>query len=150
MMSVLHVISAICTAPLLYLCRRYLKCPWGLYASPLAVAMAVVGLFLCFPAFFFFWKTGFFSIRNLLPKKNKFPSKEKSDLRQKTSCATYAKKTKVVSFRASKIFSLLLEHNSMSTRSPGLTVEKTLVMSSALARKTFLRMSRKESVSNAS
>ena len=46
------------TAPLLYPCRRYPKCPWGLYASPPPVAMAVVGWLLCFPAFFF--KLGFF------------------------------------------------------------------------------------------
>ena len=49
------------TAPLLYPCRRYPKCPWRLYASPPPVAMAVVGWFLCFPPFFFFFgKKGFF------------------------------------------------------------------------------------------
>ena len=35
-------------APLLYLCRRCPKCPWGLYASSPPVAMVVVGWFLCF------------------------------------------------------------------------------------------------------
>ena len=55
-------------APLLYPCRRYPKCPWGLYASPPLVAMAVVGWFLCFPAFFF-WKKGGVSICDLRQKK---------------------------------------------------------------------------------
>ena len=31
------------TAPLLYPCRRYPKCPWGLYASPPPIALEVVG-----------------------------------------------------------------------------------------------------------
>ena len=66
------------TAPLLYPCWRYPKCPLGLYASPLLVAMAVVGWFLCFPAFF--GKNGFF-----------FPIR---DLRQKKIYATYTKKKK--------------------------------------------------------
>ena len=57
------------TAPLLYPCRRYPKCPWGLYASPPPVAMAVVGWFLCFPAFFFLEKRVFFSHTRLTPKK---------------------------------------------------------------------------------
>ena len=60
------------TAPLLYPCRRYPKCPWGLYASPPPVAMAVVGWFLCFPGFFFFFgKMGFFFPYATYAKKKK-------------------------------------------------------------------------------
>ena len=92
------------TAPLLYPCRRYSKCPWGLYASPPPVAMAVVGWFLCFPAFFspFFGKNGVFfpyttsgrkkSIRDLHQKK--FPSNKNATYAKKKVDATYAKKTK--------------------------------------------------------
>ena len=93
------------TAPLLYPCRRYPKCPWGLYASPPPVAMAVVGWFLCFPAFFFFGKMGFFfpyatyakkkSLRDLHQKKNKFPSKKKRDLRQKKKVTRLTPKKKI-------------------------------------------------------
>ena len=80
------------TAPLLYPCRGYPKCPWGLYASPPPVPMAVVGWFLCFPAFFL-GKWVFFPIRDLrqkkkftrvIPKKNNnFPSNKKRNLGQK-------------------------------------------------------------------
>ena len=78
------------TAPLLYPCRRYPKCPWGLYASPPPVAMAVVGWFLCFPAFFFvfFWKNGvFFSHTRLTPKKKSLRNlhqKKKISIEKKT------------------------------------------------------------------
>ena len=99
------------TAPLLYPCRRYPKCPWGLYASPPPVAMAVVGWFLCFPAFFL-EKWVFFSHTRLTPKKKslrdlhqkkKFPSKKKRDLRQKKKVyATYAKKKKLRDLRQKK------------------------------------------------
>ena len=89
------------TAPLLYPCQRYPKCPWGLYASSPPVAMAVVGWFLCFPAFFFFLeKCVFFlyatygkkkSLRDLHKKKQisvkkktrLTPKKKLRDLRQK-------------------------------------------------------------------
>ena len=86
-------------APLLYPFRRYPKCPWGLYTSPPPVAMAVVGLFLCFPAFFL-WRMGFFSPYAIYAKKKKgyttytkknFHQKNR-DLRQKKSYPTYAKK----------------------------------------------------------
>ena len=88
------------TAPLLYPCRRYPKCPWGLYASPPPVAMAVVRWFLCFPAFFFFfWKNGFFfPIRDLRQKnflrdlhQKKISVEKKRDLRQKkkATCAYF-------------------------------------------------------------
>ena len=96
------------TAPLLYPCRRYPKCPWGLNASPPPVAMAVVGWFLCFPAFFL-EKWVFFPHTRLTPKKKKFtrltpkkkfPSKKKRDLRQKKKgYATYAKKKKLRDLR---------------------------------------------------
>ena len=74
---------------------------WGLYASPPPVAMAVVGWFLCFPAFFF-WKKGFFfSICNLRRKKKftrltpkKKSIEKKRDLRQKKSYTPYAKKNR--------------------------------------------------------
>ena len=89
------------TAPLLYPCWRYPKCPWGLYASPPPVAMVVVGWFLCFPAFFL-EKWVFFSHTRLTPKKKslrdlhqkkKIPSKKKTRLTpKKKSYATYAKK----------------------------------------------------------
>ena len=93
------------TAPLLYPCRRYPKCPWGLYASPPPVAMAVVGWFLCFPAFFFFEKWVFFSHTLLTPKKKvyatytkkkkkEFPSKKKRDLRQKKKVRDLRQKKK--------------------------------------------------------
>ena len=92
------------TAPLLFPCRRYSKCPWGLYASPPPVAMAVVGWFLCFPAFFlekwvFFPHTRLTpkkkSLRDLHQKKKIFHRKKNRDLRQKKkSYATYAKKKK--------------------------------------------------------
>ena len=81
------------TAPLLYPCRRYPKCPWGLYASPPPVAMAVVGWFLCFPAFFFFLeKWVFFSHTRLTPKKKNFRRKKKRDLRQKKKLRDLRKK----------------------------------------------------------
>ena len=91
------------TAPLLYPCRRYPKCPWGLYASPPPVAMAVVGWFLCFPAFFFLKNGVFFPIRVLRQKKKstrltpkkKFPSKKKRDLRQKKKFTRLTPKKKV-------------------------------------------------------
>ena len=82
MMSVLHVyfrhlpamsIKAALhsMAPLLYPCRTHPKCPWGLYDSPPPVAMAVVGWFLCFSAFcFFFGKRVFFSICHFHRKKS--------------------------------------------------------------------------------
>ena len=75
------------TAPLLYVCRRYPKCPWGLYASPPPVAMALIGWFLCFPAFFlFFLKNGFhFPIRDL-HKKKVYATYSKKENKQ----ATYA------------------------------------------------------------
>ena len=88
------------TAPLLYPCRRYPKCPWGLYASPPPVAMAVVGWFLCFPSFFL-EKWVFFSHTRLTPKKKVYATytKKKNFRRKKTrltpknkSYATYAKK----------------------------------------------------------
>ena len=66
------------TAPLLYPCRRYPKCPWGLYPSPPPVAMAVVGWFLCFPAFFFFVEKGVFFPHATYAKK-----KSLRDLHQK-------------------------------------------------------------------
>ena len=44
------------------------KCPWGLYASPPPVAMAVVGWFLCFSALFLENRV-FFPIRDLRPPK---------------------------------------------------------------------------------
>ena len=56
------------TAPLLYLCRRYPKCLWGLYASPPPVAMVVVGWFLCPPPLFF-WNKGFLPHTRLTPNK---------------------------------------------------------------------------------
>ena len=82
------------TAPLLYPCRRYPKCPWGLCASPPPVAMAVVGWFLCFPAFFL-EKWVFFSHTRLTPKKKKFTrlTPKKENFRRKKN-ATYAKKKK--------------------------------------------------------
>ena len=87
------------TAPLLYLCRRYPKCPWGLCASPPPVAMAVVGWFLRFPALFFGKKGVFFHMRQktkftqLIQKK--FRQTKKCDLRQKgKNYATYGKKKK--------------------------------------------------------
>ena len=99
------------TAPLLYPCRRYPKCPWGLYASPPPVAMAVVGWFLCFPAFFFFWKNGFFfpirdlrqkkkSLHDLHQKKKKFPSKKKPQLtpKKKVTRLTPKKKNKKATY----------------------------------------------------
>ena len=59
------------TAPLLYLCRTYRKCRWGLYASPPPLATAVVGWFSYFRTFFFLWKTGLvFFIRDLHQKKS--------------------------------------------------------------------------------
>ena len=57
---------------------------------------------------------------------------------------------RVVALRSSIIFSLLLVHNSVSTSSPGDTVEKILAICSALAGRPFLRMSRKRSLSTAS
>ena len=81
------------TAPLLYPCRRYPKCPWGLYASPPPVAMAVVGWFLCFPAFF--WKNGFFfPIRDLRQKKKVYATytKNKINFRRKKTRLTPKKK----------------------------------------------------------
>ena len=48
------------TAEFLYPCRRYPKCPWGLYASPPPVDMAVLGVVLMFPRPFLFQKKGFF------------------------------------------------------------------------------------------
>ena len=101
------------TAPLLYPCRRYPKCPWGLYASPPPVAMAVVGWFLCFPAFFL-EKWVFFSHTRLTPKKKKFtrltPKKKKFRRKKKTRLtpkkkkvyATYAKKKKSYATYAKK------------------------------------------------
>ena len=92
------------TAPLLYPCRRYPKCPWGLCASPPVVAMAVVEVFLCFPALFFVKNGFFFPMRDLrqkemftrfTPKKN--PSK-KTRLTPKKGYATYAKKNKKASY----------------------------------------------------
>ena len=74
------------TAPLLYPCRRYPKCPWGLYASPPPVAMAVVGWFLCFPAFFL-EKWVFFPHTRLMPKK-----KSLRDLHQKKKISVEKKK----------------------------------------------------------
>ena len=66
--------------------------------------MAVVGSFLCFPAFFFFWKNGFFfPIRDLRQKK-----KSLRDLHQKKKIsvekknATYAKKKKLRDLRQKK------------------------------------------------
>ena len=81
-------------APLLYLCRRYPKCPWGLYASPPPVAMAVVGWFLCFPAFFFIKKRGFFSPIHDLCQKKKSVRKKNARYAKKKSYATYAKQKK--------------------------------------------------------
>ena len=99
------------TAPLLYPCRRYPKCPWGLYASPPPVAMAAVRWFLCFSAFFL-EKWVFFSHTPLAAKKNvyatytkrkKFPSKKKRDLRQKKKVhATYAKKKSYATYAKKK------------------------------------------------
>ena len=80
------------TAPLLYPCRRYPKCPWGLYASPPPVAMAVVGWFLCFPAFFlekwvFFFPYATYAKKKKVyatyTKKKKISVEKKRDLRQK-------------------------------------------------------------------
>ena len=62
--TTLHVM-----APLLYPCRRYPNCPWGLYASPPPVAMAVVGWFLCFSAFFFWDKSYFLPHATYTKKK---------------------------------------------------------------------------------
>ena len=108
------------TAPLLYPCRRYPKCPWGLYASPPPVAMAVVGWFLCFPAFFFFWKNGFFfSHARLTPKK-----KSLRDLHQKKKIsvekknATYAKKKKLRDLRQKKIKKRLTLISTIELRFP--------------------------------
>ena len=100
-MSIKTTIHA--TAPLLYPCRSYRKCPWGRYASPHPVAMAVVGWFLCFPAFFFMEKLVFFPIRDLRQKKKymRLTPKKKISVEKKTrptpkkkSYATYAKKKK--------------------------------------------------------
>ena len=74
------------TAPLLYPCRRYPKGPWGLYASPPPVAMAVVGWFLCFPAFLFSFLSFFFFFlekRVFLPHTRLAPKKSLRDLHQK-------------------------------------------------------------------
>ena len=115
------------TAPLLYPCRRYPKCPWGLYASPPPVAMAVVGWFLCFPAFFF-EKWGFFSHTRLTPKKKKYPTytKKKISVEKKTRLtpkkkvyATYAKKKKLRDLRQKKIKKrLTLISNTIELRFP--------------------------------
>ena len=89
------------TAPLLYPCRRYPKCPWGLYASPPPVAMAVVGWFV-FPRLFF-GKKAFFShtrltpkkkFMRLTPKKQNFRRKKTRLMPPKKSYTTYAKKKK--------------------------------------------------------
>ena len=108
MMSMVHVISAICrtlfppSAGDEYKnhpsCHGSIALPVpevpkmsvGAICSPPPVAMAVVGWFLCFPAFFFF-KMGFFPHTRLTPKievymtytKKKIPWKKKCNLRQK-------------------------------------------------------------------
>ena len=105
------------TAPLLYPCRRYPKCPWGLYASPPPVAMAVVGWFLCFPAFFFGKMCFFFpyatyakkkSLRHLHQKKKKFRRKKN---------ATYAKKKKLRDLRQKKKATYAYFHNRVTLSS---------------------------------
>ena len=76
----------------------------GLYASPPPVAMAVVGWFLCFPAFFFFWKKGFFfSHTRLTPQKKKFTPltpKEKNSVEKKN--AIYAQKKVYATYNKKK------------------------------------------------
>ena len=64
----------------------------GLYASPPLVAMAVVGWFLCFPAFFFFFfeKRVFFPIRDLCQKRKR----SLRDLHQKKNISI-TKKTRL-------------------------------------------------------
>ena len=52
----------------------------------------------------------------------------------------------VVSFRTPENVSLFLEHNSVSIWSPGINVRKALAISSALAGRIFLQMSREWSV----
>ena len=89
------------TAPLLYPCWRYPKCPWGLYASPPPVAMAVVGWFLCFPAFFFWEKWVFFPQTRLTPQKKVYATCTKKNFRPKKN-ATYAKKKKLRNLRQKK------------------------------------------------
>ena len=104
------------TAPLLFPCRGYPKCPWGLYASPPPVAMAVVGWFLCFPAFF--GKKGFFfPIRDLRQKK-KFTrvTPKKKNFRRKKN-AIYAKK-KVTRFTPKKIKKRLTLISTIELRFP--------------------------------
>ena len=83
------------TGPLLYPCRRYPKCPWGLYASPPPAAMAVVGWFLFFPAFFFlfFLKKGFFSIRDLYQKQKSLRDLHEKKQNSVKKNATYARKS---------------------------------------------------------
>ena len=105
------------TAPLLYPCRRYPKCPWGLYASPPPVAMAVVGWFLCFPAFFF-WKNGFFfPIRDLRQKKKVYATYKKKISVEKKN-ATYAKKKKLRDLRLKKNIKRLTLISTIKLRFP--------------------------------
>ena len=109
------------TAPLLYPCRRYPKCPWGLYASPPPVAMAVFGWFLCFPAFF--WKNGFFSpIRDLRQKKSLRYLNQKKKISVEKKNATYAKKIYATYAKKNKKATYAYFHNRamLSSRWEGL------------------------------
>ena len=73
--------------PLLYPCWRYPKCPWGLYASPPPVAMAVFGWFLC--PHTFFGKKDFFPILNLRQKKSFDWKKMRLTAKKKVSYACF-------------------------------------------------------------
>ena len=120
------------TAPLLYPCRRYPKCPWGLYASPPPVAMAVVGCSCVSPPFF--WKNGFFfpirdlrqkkkSLRDLHQKKKISVEKKKRDLRQKkkfTRLTPKKKKLRDLRQKKNKKATYAYFHNRVTLSSKGL------------------------------
>ena len=91
------------TAPLLYPCRRYPKCPWGLYASPPPVAMAVVGWFLCFPAFFLEKWVFFSPYATYAKKKSLRDLHQKKNISVENKNATYAPKKKLRDLRQKKI-----------------------------------------------
>ena len=108
------------TAPLLYPCRRYPKCPWGLYASRPPVAMAVVGWFLCFPAFFL-EKWVFFPHTRLTPRKKKFTRltpKKKISVEKKTRLTPKKKKLRDLRQKKNKKATYAYFHNRVTLSSP--------------------------------
>ena len=79
--------------------------------------MAVVGWFLCFPAFFF-WKDGFFfPIRDLRQKKKVYATYTKKKISVEKKNATYAQKKKLRDLRQKKKATYAYFHNRVTLSS---------------------------------